>query len=182
MYLVELDKLTGLVKIEKGHDGIMAVKEFRDLVHDKTLGVEALTCVALHIDWQSPIRFWIERDRPIKAQKMVYKKRDAIVWKQEKIQAALNAYSELQYHPDLVEKASLDEMLRVQMKDIKAAKTNEQKTPLFKQLRDIKDLLKIWHADNKDLDLTAGGPVVNGYKLARLEEKRLDKDSFYNTN
>jgi hypothetical protein len=122
----------------------------------------------------------MDRDKPAKAQKMIYQDRDAIVWKQDKIQKALHAYQELQYHPGLVEKHNLDQMLREQMEAIKKTKDKNKKTEEFKHLREIKDLIKIWLKENEDLDLFADGPVVNGYKLARLEEKRLDKDSFYN--
>lgn len=55
----------------------------------------------------------------------------------------------------------------------------KKKIELFKQLGTIKELIESFNKLNKDKDVFSDGPVRNGYKLSRLEEKALDKNSFY---
>lgn len=180
MYLVEIDIATGLVKYENQYDGIMAIKAFRDVVNEKDLGIECFTSIAMVMDWLSPIRHYSLDDRPKKAMYHVMKKRNAFPWTNGLIQAALEKYGELQYNPDLVEKESLDNLLRGKLIEIKNNKRASDTTELFKQLNTIKELIKTWNKDNEDKNPFSEGPVVEGYLLSRLEEKMLDKHSFYN--
>lgn len=64
-------------------------------------------------------------------------------------------------------------------RDEKRTKDEERITLLFKQLNTIKDLIKVFDKNNDSEDIYSEGPVRNGYKLTRLEEKALDKNSFY---
>ena len=61
-------------------------------------------------------------------------------------------------------------------------KNEERMMSLFKQLGTIKTLIENFHKNNEDNDIYKEGPVRNGYKLTRLEEKALDKNSFYHKN
>ena len=180
MYLVEIDKATGLVKYEGPYDGIMAIKAFRAVVNEKGLGIECFTAIAMVVDWLSTIRHYSLNDRPKKAMYHVTKKRNAFPWANKLIQDALEKYSELQYNPDLVEKESLDNLLRGKLIEIKENKSPGKTTELFKQLNTIKELIKTWNKDNEDKNPFSEGPVVEGYLLSRLEEKMMDKHSFYN--
>lgn len=64
-------------------------------------------------------------------------------------------------------------------KEQKREKDEERMGTLFKQLGTIKDLIKAFNKNNENNDVYADGPVRNGYKLTRLEEKAIDKNSFY---
>jgi hypothetical protein len=55
----------------------------------------------------------------------------------------------------------------------------EKMVDLFKQLNVIKSFVDNFKKENDSNDIYADGPVRNGYKLTRLEEKQLDKNSFY---
>lgn len=61
----------------------------------------------------------------------------------------------------------------------KKKRDEERVTRLFKELNTIKDLINSFNKQNENEDIYAEGPVRNGYKLTRLEEKALDKNSFY---
>lgn len=250
MYLTELDQATGLLKIEGAFDGIMAIKEFRDVVHDPELGLACLTSIALTVDYLTPIKYYREEDRPYKAMEIATNgNRRAFVWNQEKIQKALIKYDDLQYNATIEEKKALDFMLLEKLKEIKqeseakqeysqldeitlenieqtleynkdvkillgdsnwehmsptqkeifikkanrqiifpynrkqkekaSEQSQEKSLNLFKQLNTIKALIENFNKANEGKDIYADGAVVNNYKLSRLEEKQLDKNSFY---
>ena len=61
----------------------------------------------------------------------------------------------------------------------KTVKDEERITLLFKQLNTIKDLIISFNKKIESDDIYSDGPVRNGYLLTRLEEKALDKNSFY---
>lgn len=180
MYLVELDPKTGLVMVDKLNDGLMAIEEFRIVIQDKDLGIPCMTAIAITADWQSPIRYFTIEDRPKMAMYTVARSRTAYVWDREEIQNALKKYDELQYNPELEEKRKLDELLTQQLLAIEKEKEPSKKIELFNQLKTIKDLLKSWLSQNENQNLFSDAPVVNGYKLSRLETKALDRHSFYN--
>jgi hypothetical protein len=106
--------------------------------------------------------------------------RRAFDWPQEKIQKALLKYDELQYNPKIEEKRTLDFMRLEKLKEIQKEEDEAKRMGLFKQLNTIKSLIENFNKENEDEDIYSDGPVINGYKLSRLEEKILDKNSFYN--
>lgn len=179
MYLVETDPKTGLVLYTGLHDGIMLIPEFNAVISDVSLGIEAFTCVALSIDWTTPIRNYIIEDRPKKAMYTITGKRDTFVWNQDKIQLCLKKYMELQFNPDLMERDKLADMRLKQLNKIDAEDNPVELSIMFKQLNLIKGLQSDWDKANEDKNLFSEAPVVNGYKLSRLEEKATDKRSFY---
>jgi len=180
VYLTEVDS-NGLVRIDKADDGVMSIPEFRVVIKDKELGVECFTCIALVADHLTPIRHYIDKDKPAKAMGIVKNDRKAYIWDQEKIQLALVKYRDLQYNPIIEEKRALMEMQMTKLEEIKSERNGDKKVELFKQLNTIKGLIDNFNKDYADIDPFADGPVINGYKLSRLEEKVLDKSSFYNT-
>jgi len=251
MYLVEIDIGTGLVQTSGQFDGVMAIKEFRNVIISKKLGIRCFTAIALTVDYLTPIAYYRESDRPYKAMEIACEgNRRAYDWNQELIQQALVKYDNLQYNATIEEKKALDFLLLDKLKDINDAKEaqkqfrqvqeadksniadylyefpainkymnsevllkdmsanevknllrkandyviypmnekrkkeksdsdQERMTALFKQLGTIKDLIKNFERQNESEDIFADGPVINGYKLSRLEEKALDKNSFY---
>lgn len=61
----------------------------------------------------------------------------------------------------------------------KRNKDEERINVLFKQLNTIKGLIAAFNKNNEGNDIYSQGPVRNNYALTRLEEKALDKNSFY---
>jgi hypothetical protein len=180
MYLVELDPGTGLAKIDGTYDGVRAIKEFREVINDPELGVECFTAIALAADYLTPIGRYSEKDRPYKAMESVVGDRRAFVWDQEKIQACLIKYEALQFDARLEKKRTLDFMLLNKLEEIKSEVEDDNKVKLFKQLSTIEGLIDKFNNDTAGVDILDGSPVRNGYTLRRLEQKILDKNSFYN--
>ena len=179
MYLVELDPKDGLILVDGQYDGVMSIKEFREIINNPELGRECMTAIALTLDWQSPLRYYTEKDRPGRSMKEVKQDIKAFVWDREEIQAALIKYSDLQYNASLVEKHQYDQMEMEIMAEIRAEKDRSKQLEGFKQLDTIKGLKGNWIKQNADLNPFAEGPIVNGYQLSRLEEKSNDRNSFY---
>lgn len=63
--------------------------------------------------------------------------------------------------------------------DEQIQKEEERLMLMFKQLATIKTLLENFNKANENNDIYSEGPVRNGYKLSRLEEKALNENSFY---
>jgi hypothetical protein len=179
MYLLQLDPQTGLVKSDDDLDGWMAIPSFRELVAKKGYGIQALTCVALVIDYGSVIKNYNEKERPLKAIEIVFNKRNAILWNCDEIQLACINYKELQYNPVLEEKQILDDLRVNKLLEIKEQFDTNKKTSLLRELGGINDLHDSFEKKNLSKDFFAESPVRNGYKLSRLEIKILDKKSFY---
>lgn len=179
MYLLQLNPFTGLVKEDDELDGWMAIESFRDLVNTNGYGLQALTCVALVMDYASIIKNYSEKERPLKAMEIVFNKRKALNWNCDEIQLACINYKELQYNPSLEEKTLLDELRITKLNEIKNAENTFKKTTLLGELSKINALHDSFDAKNGAKDTFSESPVRNGYKLTRLEVKILDKKSFY---
>lgn len=179
MYLLQLNSFTGLVKEDSELDGWTAIDSFRDLVIKEGYGIQALTCVALVMDYASIIKNYSEKERPVKAMEIVYNNRKALNWNCDEIQLACINYKELQYNPSLEEKRLLDELRITKLNEIKEADNTFKKTTLLKELSAINDLHDSFDKKNGNKDLLTESPVRNGYSLTRLEIKILDKKSFY---
>jgi hypothetical protein len=190
MYLTRLDPKTGLLLIEDNEDGILAIKEFREILNSENLGLRCLTAIALTADYQSTIRYYSDKDRPRKAMEEVTGNRDAWPWNIEKIQIALRKYDSLQYDPTLEEgRIHYDQKVR-KLKEIKLFETSPAEDPKRK-LTSVAQLKKELRAVNVDIedfekrisgkDIYSESPVVNGYTLSRLEQKLENDKSFYHT-
>ena len=196
MYLTELDKKTGLIVIDKQGDGVLAIKEFREIIYDEKLGIKCMTAIALAVDHQSILRFYSEDDRPKAAQEEVTGKRNAWEWKQDKIQLALKKYDWLQYDPT-VEEGRVHYQRKVnKLREYKQAEkyygkghkddngvelTFTKPSILARELRDINTDIKNYEDSIQGKELYNASPVKDGYALTRLEQKLEKKNSFYNT-
>jgi hypothetical protein len=188
MYLTRIDKKTGLLLIEDGDDGILSIKEFRELMKSEDYGIYCLTAVALVADYQSPIRYYNDIDRPKKAQEEVIGDRNKWHLNTELIQSALKKYDALQYDPTLEEKRIYyDQKVRKlqQIKEYDTLDSNDEKrknitmAQLKKDLRSINDDIEAFTKRIEGQDIYHESPVVNGYSLSRLEQKLEKKSSFY---
>lgn len=191
MYLTEIDDKTGLVRLGDIESGVLAIKEFRDLINHKDYGIYCFTAVALTADHKSPIKFYNEIDRPRKAMEEVTGDRDKYIWKEEIIQRALIKYRELQYDPTLEEGQihyqrkvnKLEEIKRSELPPEKDEDGNEIKrksiSQLTSDLRAINNDIKEYEKTTAGRDLFERAPTKGDYNLTRLEQKLLKKVSFY---
>ncbi len=188
MYLTALNSETGLLLVEKGDDGILAIQEFRDLLDSKEHGLPCLTSVALTADYLSPIKYYNDKDRPKKAQEEVTGKRNAWEWKTELIQAALKKYDALQYDPTLEEGRIYYDQKVMKLRAIKEFDGLPDDDPIRKKtsMAQLKKDLRIINVDIVEYDKRIEGksiyseaPIVNGYLLSRLEQKLEKRNSFY---
>lgn len=206
MYLAKINSKNGLLELEDEKDGLLAIKVFRDILHDEQFrvkekdqypGIRCLTAIALTADYLSIIRFYDEKDRPRKAMEEVTGNRDIFVWDQEPIQVALKKYDDLQYDP-VVEEGKLYYEAKVQklkqyresekyygkkhnLKDADGKeKFFENPASIRTQIRKINDDIKEYEKQIQGKEVFGNSPVKNGYKLSRLEQKLEKKNSFYN--
>ena len=186
MYLTTIDKKEGFVDITDIQDGVMAIKEFKDIIEDKKLGIACFTAIALTVDYLSPLRHYGSDDRARAAQEEVTGKRDAFPWKSPKIQEALKKYDMLQFNPDIEEGRIHNEQRIRKMRQISEydSWTEEDKkkismVQLKKDLRNINSDLEDYQKRISGKEIYSESPVVNGYSLSRLEIKQKKKNSFY---
>jgi hypothetical protein len=196
MYLTALDKKTGLVVIENDNDGILAIKEFREVLEDKDLGIICFTAIALTADYRSSLRYYNDEDRPRKSMEEVSGDRDKFPWKQPKIQEALIKYGDLQYDP-VIEEGNIHYQRKVnKLQEYKYCEANYGKGKLddegqplkvkdpaiiSKELRQINADIAEYEKGIQGKDIFTNSPVKNGYALTRLEQKLEKKNSFYKT-
>jgi hypothetical protein len=159
-------------------DGFNAIKEFRTLLNKKD-GLKQLTVVALVVDYQSVIRNYSDKERPNKAMDTVFQSRIKMLWNSEEVQAAAVAYKGLQFNLDIEEKIMLDEMRSSKIKEIQEESDSDIKIQKTGSLKRINDLVEAFDKKHGHKDLFTEGPVRNGYALGRLEQKLLNKNSFY---
>lgn len=186
MYLTSIEKNTGLVDIELDRDGFYAIPEFRKILNltdkkESDYGRKVFTVVALVVDYESSIRFYNHKEKPAKAEDIVFLRRNVILFNSPEIQEAMIAYSKLQLSLELEEKRMLDEMKADKLQEINNTDNKETaiKMRLFGDLDKINTQIKKFNEEYEDKDLFSASPVRNGYTLGRLEQKLLNKNSFY---
>ena len=188
MYLTKLNSETGLLLIEDNEDGILAIKEFRDILNSEDHGLGCLTAIALVADYQSTIKYYSDKDRPRKAMEEVTGDRDEWEWNVDIIQLALKKYDALQYDPTLEEGRIYYDQKVQKLKEIQnwdtlpddsPSRVGSSMTSLKKELRAINDDIQLYDKRISEKDIYKDSPVVNGYKLSRLEQKLENKHSFY---
>lgn len=190
MYLTKLDEKTGLVVIEDNDDGILAIKEFRDILNNEKHGIRCLTAIAITADYQSPYRYYSDTERHRKAQEEVTGDRNYWEWNVEEIQLALKKYDTLQYDPTLEEgRIHYDQKVR-KLREIQEFDTlppddtKRKSTSVFQLKKELKSInvdLDDYEKRISGKDIYNESPVKNGYKLSRLEQKLEKKNSFYHT-
>lgn len=179
MFLTRIDPKTGLVDLGGTDDGIMAIIDFRKIIQTPKLGIECFTCIALTVDYLSPIHFYPAKERHIRAMKNITGKSNSFLWANDFIQKACLTYSDLQYNPIFEEREMLLEMRLAKLADIKDAADDLKKRTLFADLEKIKSLQDKF---NKNTDIESAlqeSSAAGDYNLSRLEKRIIDKKSFY---
>ncbi len=180
MYLTILNQKTGLVNLDDVNDGVLSIKCFRDLIEDKSLGLECFTCVAMTVDYKSPIRYFAFKERHNRAMREVTGDGKKYRWgHNQKIVEACIMYAELQYDPKIDELDQLNELWLSKLKSAKDEDDSEKKLSLIKKSSEVKKLIEnILKGESRD-SLLDNAPTKNGYKLSRLEIKVQQRKSFY---
>lgn len=193
MYLTQIDPKTGFLKVEEDETGILAIKAFRDILEEESLGLACLTAIALTADYKSPIKYYSEEDRPIKAMEEVTGNRKAFIWDQDLIQLALIKYNDLQFDPTIEEQRmhfqrkinKLNEMKESEKffgTDKKDANEKPYRSPsiIAKELREINEDIEKHNNMIQGKDIYENSPVRGKYTLSRLEQKLNRKNNnFY---
>ena len=176
--MIQLDD-NGIVKNDVTGDGWKAIKEFRDLV--KKYKIEALTVVALAVDYDSILAYYNDNDRYLRAVEEVYGVRDKLK-KDSLVDAALKKYDALQYNDDLEHDRIIREYKSRLLERLKAAMADESE----KGERDVERLnktLKNHEETNKEFYkkfdrnevIYSNAVTSSGYSLSRIENDLLTK-------
>lgn len=194
MYLALINPITGLLELGLNNDGLLAIKEFRTILNDETLGLECLTAIGLTVDHQSPKRFYSLEDRSRAAMEEVTGERDKYDWKRKEIQDALLKWDELQYDPTL-EEGKIHYLRKVnKMKEFSLSERMYGKghknengeevvyrnpSTIARELREINADIKHFEEKVQGKDLYEQSPTKNDYSLTRLEQLIEKKNSFF---
>lgn len=180
MYLLEIGD-DGLVKDDVTGDGWKAIKEFRQLVEKD--GIEGLTIVALSTDYASPLAFYSDSDRFVRATEEVRGTGSrGRAKKTQLILSAIEKYDKLQFNTDLEHNRIIQNYKIRLIERIKAAMINESEEGereverLNKTLKNHEQANAEFYKkyDKKELVL-AGAVTANGYSLSRIESELLTK-------
>lgn len=99
MYLLTIDQKTGFIKNDDTFDSWKGIKVFRELVEQK--GIEALTIIALAVDYESPFRNYKQADRIYRAMEEIYSDRKKFKVDSVQIKECLDKYADLQFNEEL---------------------------------------------------------------------------------
>jgi len=179
MYLTKINKKTGLVELGGVHDGVLAFPTFKKLIDNPKFGIEAFTCVALTVDHMTPIRNYAFKERHKRAMRDVMGKTDAFPWGNDLIQNALILYADLQYDDDLAEISLLQKMRKDKFAQARDETDEIKKYQLLNELTKIKKQLKEFESGVDQAALLDKAPSKGDYDLKRLEQKLINKKSFY---
>lgn len=170
MYLIEIDDNTGLILDSPEQSGWKAIKEFREVY--KKYGLQGMTMVALARDYQSPFRFYNNKERPFRAMEEVYGNREKFDVTKPIFAQAFEKYEDLQFNSDLEQERlneeinhRLLEQMRVanqQEDDISIEKTRKAMQAHQKYVESFKSSFNREEAVKKAV-------TTNGYELSRIE-------------
>lgn len=179
MYLTRIDSSTGMVDIADIKDGVMAIKEFRELIDSEKHGIAAITCVALTVDHETPWKHYDYNERHIKAMREVTGNSTAFNWADDLIQQALIKYETLQYNPIIKEMNFLKEIQHARIIEVEQEEDINKKQALLKKLGEIRHARKEMQSSIDMTEVLSDAPTINGYTLTRLEQKVKNEKSFY---
>lgn len=179
MYLVRINPKTNLVDIEDTQDGVLSIKAFSDVINHKDFGLECFTCIALAVDYASPMRRYPYKERPAATMRFVTGKADKWGWAQDLIMEACGVYEQLQFNPDLEQINLLKEMEVDKLAELSVAKDFYERKTAMKELDEIKQMKRKYTDEDESRLIDESETKKNGYKLSRLEMKLKNKNTFY---
>lgn len=168
-----------MVDLSDINDGVLAIKEFKNVIDAEHLGIQAFTAIALTIDHETPWKFYDYKERHIKAMREVTGNGESFNWGDDLIQLALKKYDELQYNPTIKELQLLEEIQHKKIEQVETAEDLDEKQKLLKGLGEIRTLRKEMISSINMTEVLNDAPTINGYTLTRLEQKVKNDKSFY---
>ena len=170
MYLLTIDEKTGLIRDDLTNDSWKAIKCFVKLVEKK--GLEALTVVALSVDYNSALYHYNSHDRFYRSLEEVYSDRKKLKIEDELITECLEKYGELQFNEDLEQDRIFREIkINILEKISRANKANDdaelsnQTRNLQKHEESLKNFQSRFNRE-KSLEQSISS---SGYLLSRIE-------------
>jgi hypothetical protein len=176
MYLLELDENTNLILDDPATDSWKGIKDFTELV--KKHKIEGLTVVAFSVDYLSPFKHYIEKDRFYRAQEEVYGKREKLKADDPLIVNAIRKYKMLQFHPDIEHEHILKENKIRLLKNYSAAVAEEDDVKIEKTNRAIQqhETSSKQFYDRYDKKVAISSAVSSkDYELSRIERDILSR-------
>ncbi len=176
MYLLPLDEKTGLVKDDITHDSWKGIKLFRELVDQK--GLQALTVIALAVDYESPIRNYKKADRIYRAMEEVYGDRKKLKTDTDQIKECLEKYSDLQFNEELEQFTVFRDIKINILERLSQASREQNDAEVARQTANLQKhevTLKSFKSTFRREDATAQAVTASGYVLSRIENDILNR-------
>lgn len=179
MYLTRIDPKTNLIDVSDTQDGILCIPSFADIVNDKEFGIECMTCIALSVDYASPMRMYPRIERPLAAMRFVTGSTKKFPWNNDKVMEACDVYERLQFNPDLEEINIIKQMRLEKLAELSEAKETSERTVILNEISKIKLMEKKYTDEDQARFIDESEAKKNQYKLSRLENKLKNKNTFY---
>ena len=171
MIFMQIDPATGLVYEPEGvFDGWLSVKVFREAY--KKNGIKYITAIALTADYLSPINYYNNEDRPIRAVEIAYEKRHAIKSDTKMFKECIEMYMEFQKDTDL-EMRKVNDAIKIRLLE-KLSKANQdddyvEVEKISKNLSAHETRIKQFNEKFNIHDAIGKAVASNGYELSRIE-------------
>lgn len=176
MYLLPLDEKTGMIKDDATHDSWRGIKVFRELVEQK--GIEALTVVALAVDYESPIRNYKKADRIYRAMEEVYGNRKKFKSDSEQMKECLDKYSDLQFNEELEQYTVFRDIKINILERLSAASRGQDDAEVSRQTKNLQNhetTLKSFKSTFSRENAMTEAVTSSGYVLSRIENDLLNR-------
>ncbi len=171
MYLIQIDKNTGLIKEDTNNDSWAGITCFRTLVERD--GLKALTAIALSYDYLSIYSHYKESDRPVRVAEELYGNREAIDFiGDELIVECAQKYKELQFNPDLEQERIFTDRKINLLERINKANNEEDDGAIDKYTKQLQDHEATIAKFNSRFDkekAISNSVTSSGYSLSRIE-------------
>lgn len=170
MYLIQIDPNTGLIVEDPVNSGWMAIKEFREVF--KKYGKQGVTMLALARDYESPFKYYNNKERPFRAMEEVYGSRDKFDPMEDIFAAAYLKYDDLQFNSDLDQERLNNEItqrLLTQMREANIAEDDKLIAVHRKSMQDHQKYVDSFKSSFSREEAVKKAVTSNGYELSRIE-------------
>lgn len=172
MWLIKIDKETGLIQEDPSNDGWRGISAFMEMY--KKYGIEGMTVIALSADYLSPFRNYREKDRPGRVMEEIYGVRNFINFQEDKV--ASNAYAkyrELQFQSDMQMNGLNMEIKHDLIEKLTKAFEEGNDPDIDKLNKRLSKFNETESLFNKNFDaekiIDKHSIAANGYRLTRIE-------------
>lgn len=179
MYLTRINPKTNLIDVSDTQDGVLCIKAFSEIIKDKNFGIECMTCIALAVDYASPMRMYPRLERPFAAMRFVTGNTKSFPWNNDLVMEACDVYERLQFNADLEELNIIKQMRLEKLAELRDAKDTLTRTNILAEIKKVKEMEKRYTDEDMARFIDESESKKNQYKLSRLEHKLKNKNTFY---